>query len=114
MYFAWAPNTVSNEIQQFPHRTKLYINKRKWFAGTPTMQTRNNGGSGFCNELAYENILIIINTMHCLDIHKKNTIIHHWLQEEMLTTKGDLGFFHFQYISEFAQIHVSKQKHGLH
>ena len=52
--------------------------------------------------------------MHCLDIHKKNTIIHHWLQEEMLTTKGDLGFFHFQYISEFAQIHVSKQKHGLH
>lgn len=78
------------------------------------MQTRNNGGSGFCNAHAYENILIIINTMHLLDIHRQNTIMHHWLQEEMLTTKGDLGFFHFQYISEFAQIHVSKQKHCLH
>ena len=71
---------------------------------------RNNRGLGFCNAHAYKNILIIINTMHCLDIHRQNTIIHHWLQEEMLTTKGDLGFFHFRYISEFAQIHVSKQK----
>lgn len=63
------------------------------------MQTRNNGGSGFCNAHAYENILIIINTMHLLDIHRQNTIIYHWLQEEMLMTKGSLGFFHFWYIS---------------
>lgn len=83
------------KFNNFPTEHRRILINKKWFAGTPTLQTRNNGGSGFCNAHVYETILIIINTIHLPDIHRQNTVIHHWLLEEMLTTQGWSWFLSF-------------------
>ena len=53
-----------------------------------TMQRENSGDLGFSDFHAYGAMLIIINTINLPDIHRENTVIHHRLPEETLTTQG--------------------------